>query len=155
MRYRQSAGWEFLGGCGSTTSATSINDRGDALTYYYFAATGVQFVGEGYFMLGSLIDPSQGVWNVQAGGANGINNARQIIAAARAGSSGPIGAVRLTPIVSGCPADFNADGFLDFTDFDEFVVSFEAGDSQSDFNGDGFLDFTDFDAFVSAFEVGC
>jgi hypothetical protein len=155
MRYRQSAGWEFLGGCGSTTSATSINDRGDALTYYYFAATGVQFVGEGYFMLGSLIDPSQGVWNVQAGGANGINNARQIIAAARAGSSGPIGAVRLTPIVSGCPADFNADGFLDFTDFDEFVVSFESGESQSDFNADGFIDFTDFDAFVSSFEAGC
>jgi len=54
-----------------------------------------------------------------------------------------------------CPADFNADGFLDFTDFDEFVVSFEAGESQSDFNGDGFLDFTDFDAFVTAFEAGC
>jgi hypothetical protein len=54
-----------------------------------------------------------------------------------------------------CPADFNADGFLDFTDFDAFVAAFEAGDAGADFNADGFLDFTDFDAFVAAFEAGC
>ena len=54
-----------------------------------------------------------------------------------------------------CAADVNADGFLDFTDFDTFVTDFEAGSQWSDFNGDGFLDFTDFDAFVSGFEGGC
>jgi len=54
-----------------------------------------------------------------------------------------------------CAADFNADGFLDFTDFDLFVASFESGDPAADYNGDGFLDFTDFDAFVAAFEAGC
>jgi len=54
-----------------------------------------------------------------------------------------------------CPADFNNDGFLDFTDFDSFVEAFEAGDASADFNTDGFLDFTDFDAFVGAFEGGC
>ena len=54
-----------------------------------------------------------------------------------------------------CPADFNNDGFLDFTDFDSFVEAFEAGTANADFNNDGFLDFTDFDAFVSAFEGGC
>jgi len=54
-----------------------------------------------------------------------------------------------------CPADFNGDGFLDFTDFDDFVAAFESGDAASDFNGDGFLDFTDFDEFVAAFEAGC
>jgi hypothetical protein len=54
-----------------------------------------------------------------------------------------------------CDADFNADGFLDFTDFDAFVEAFEAGNASADFNGDGFLDFTDFDAFVAAFEAGC
>ena len=56
---------------------------------------------------------------------------------------------------AGCSADFNNDGFLDFTDFDAFVVSFELGEANSDFNGDGFLDFTDFDEFVAAFEAGC
>ncbi|MDX2116721.1 MAG: DNRLRE domain-containing protein [Planctomycetota bacterium] len=54
-----------------------------------------------------------------------------------------------------CAADFNGDGFLDFTDFDAFVEGFEAGTAAADFNADGFLDFTDFDAFVTAFEAGC
>jgi hypothetical protein len=61
----------------------------------------------------------------------------------------------LTPVAAGCPADFNGDGFLDFTDFDDFVGAFEAGEARGDFNDDGFLDFTDFDAFVGAFEAGC
>ena len=52
-------------------------------------------------------------------------------------------------------ADFNHDGFLDYTDFDAFVQAFEAGASTADFNSDGFLDFTDFDAFVQGFEHGC
>ncbi len=55
----------------------------------------------------------------------------------------------------GCGADFNRDGFIDFSDFDEFVAAFESGDVRSDFNEDGFLDFTDFDDFVAAFEQGC
>lgn len=54
-----------------------------------------------------------------------------------------------------CRADFNGDSFLDFTDFDDFILAFEAGLSSSDLNADGFLDFTDFDAFVLAFEHGC
>jgi len=57
--------------------------------------------------------------------------------------------------VNPCRADFNGDGFLDFTDFDDFVAAFEAGSASADFNGDGFLDFTDFDDFVAAFEGGC
>ena len=60
--------------------------------------------------------------------------------------------VFITPL---CRADFNNDGFLDFTDFDDFVVAFENGEAQADFNNDGFLDFTDFDDFVTAFEGGC
>ncbi len=100
MRFRQGVGWEYLGGCATTTSATAINDRGDALLYYYTTTSGVNFVGDGYFALGSLIDPSQGEWYIQYGGANGINNARQIVAAARQGFSGPIGAVRMTPMTA-------------------------------------------------------
>ncbi|MDX2118239.1 MAG: EF-hand domain-containing protein [Planctomycetota bacterium] len=54
-----------------------------------------------------------------------------------------------------CPADFNADGFLTFEDFDAFVGAFESGAPNADFNLDGFLTFEDFDAFVAAFESGC
>ena len=55
----------------------------------------------------------------------------------------------------GCTADFNRDGFVDFFDYDDFVVAFEAGDPASDANDDGFLDFFDYDAFVLSFETGC
>jgi hypothetical protein len=58
-------------------------------------------------------------------------------------------------VIFHCPADFNNDGFLDFFDFDDFVLAFEAGNADADFNGDGFLDFFDFDDFVTAFETGC
>lgn len=98
VRWRETTGWEFLGGCAPTaTSATAMNDRGDALQYYYSTTSGASFVDEGYFMLGSLIAPGQEYY-IQYGGANGINNARQIVAAARQGFSGPIGAVRMTPL---------------------------------------------------------
>jgi fibronectin-binding autotransporter adhesin len=54
-----------------------------------------------------------------------------------------------------CAADFNGDGFIDFFDFDDFVLAFEAGDPSADFNNDGFIDFFDFDDFVLAFDAGC
>ncbi len=59
------------------------------------------------------------------------------------------------PSCSSCPADYNGDGFLDFFDYDEFVLGFETGDLRADYNGDGFLDFFDYDDFVLAFETGC
>jgi hypothetical protein len=54
-----------------------------------------------------------------------------------------------------CPADFNGDGFVDFFDYDSFVVAYEAGDVFADVNVDGFLDFFDYDQYVAAFEAGC
>lgn len=63
--------------------------------------------------------------------------------------------VRARVVSVPCAADFNADGFLTFEDFDAFVAAFESGDASADFDGDGFLTFEDFDAFVTAFESGC
>jgi hypothetical protein len=54
-----------------------------------------------------------------------------------------------------CPADFNGDGFVDFFDYDAYVLAFEVGGQTADFNGDGFIDFFDYDAYVLAFERGC
>jgi hypothetical protein len=56
---------------------------------------------------------------------------------------------------SPCRADFNNDGFLDFFDYDDFVVAYETGSAGADFNGDGFVDFFDYDDFVAAYETGC
>ncbi|MEK6701629.1 MAG: PQQ-dependent sugar dehydrogenase [Planctomycetota bacterium] len=58
-----------------------------------------------------------------------------------------------------CPADFDADGAVDFFDYDAFVRCFEGGacppGKNADFDGDGANDFFDYDAFVVAFEAGC
>lgn len=154
MRYRRAVGWEYLGGCATTTSATAINNRGDALLYYYFASSGVSFVPEGYFALGSLIDPSQGEWYVQWSGASGINDARQIVCSARKGANGPIGAVLLTPIGS-CPADFDGDGQVNTIDVLAFLNAWSAGDPRGDFNGDGATNTIDVLAFLNAWGAGC
>ncbi len=63
--------------------------------------------------------------------------------------------VRLLPQTPNCQPDFNADGFLDFFDYDAFIQAFEVGIPAADFNGDCFLDFFDYDDFVEAFETGC
>jgi hypothetical protein len=165
MRYRQAVGWEYLGGCATTTSATAINDRGDALLYYYTTTSGVHFVDEGYSALGSLIDPSEGPWFVQYGGANAINNARQIVAAARNGFDGPIGAVRLTPITDLVPGDLNCDGAVDFGDINPFVLALSSPAAyeaaypdcdlfHGDIDGDGALDFGDINPFVVLLTLG-
>jgi hypothetical protein len=54
-----------------------------------------------------------------------------------------------------CPADFNNDGFVDFFDYDDFVLAYETGTPNADVNGDGFIDFFDYDDYVLAYEVGC
>jgi hypothetical protein len=58
-----------------------------------------------------------------------------------------------------CAADFNADGFVDFFDYDDYVQCFETGacppGASADFNGDGFTDFFDYDEYVIQYEGGC
>lgn len=64
--------------------------------------------------------------------------------------------IAITGVVSAlCLGDFNADGFQDGFDYDDFVMAFEAGVPAGDFNADGFIDGFDYDEFVAAFEAGC
>jgi len=88
------------------------------------------------------------------GNNNGIADANEIAANPMLDADND-GYLDSTSQPSQCIADFNGDDFLDFTDFDDFVVAFEAGSFLADFNVDGFLDFSDFDAFVEYFETGC
>ncbi len=57
--------------------------------------------------------------------------------------------------ITGCPSDFNGDGFVTGEDFDAYVAAFELGDISADFDGNGFVTGEDFDAYVAAFESGC
>jgi len=54
-----------------------------------------------------------------------------------------------------CPADFNADGFLDILDFVAFQNAFTAGDESADIDGDGSLTVLDFVAYQALFQAGC
>lgn len=54
-----------------------------------------------------------------------------------------------------CPADFNADGGIDFFDYLDFVDAFSSNDPSADFNQDGSIDFFDYLDFVDAFSIGC
>ena len=54
-----------------------------------------------------------------------------------------------------CAVDFDGDGFVTGTDYDRYVVAFEAGHIGADFDRDGFVTGLDFDAYVQSFEAGC
>ncbi|MBI5866560.1 MAG: hypothetical protein HZB38_19005 [Planctomycetes bacterium] len=156
IRYRQGVGWEFLGGCAPTAaSANAMNDHGDATTNYYNAGSGVDFVGDGYVGLGSLIDPSQGPWYVSGG--NAINNAHQILAGGRQGASGPIGTVLLTPMNAVVPGDVDGDGDVDISDLALMLGSFGlcAGDAgfnaSSDFDSSGCTELADLATLLAHF----
>jgi len=57
--------------------------------------------------------------------------------------------------ITGCPTDFDGDGFVTGEDFDAYVAAFELGNLSADFNFDGFVTGEDFDSFVATFEAGC
>lgn len=112
VRYRPAAGWEFVGGCATTTSATSINARGDALAYVANTTTWVAFVGEENAAIGPLVDPADGTWAVTS--AVEINDRRMIAAVARRGPAFAVPeAVRLVPVVA---ADLDRSGRVDGAD---------------------------------------
>jgi len=74
------------------------------------------------------------------------------------GACGNSSCVSATVTVSSL-ADFNADGFVDGFDYDDFVACFEGvgcpPGKTADFNNDSFVDGFDYDDYISAFEGGC
>ena len=53
------------------------------------------------------------------------------------------------------PADFTADGSLDFFDISAFLTAFSASDPAADLTDDGNLDFFDISQFLTFFAQGC
>jgi len=58
-------------------------------------------------------------------------------------------------IAQPCPADFNADGTLNFFDVSAFLTAFNTADPAADLTNDGALNFFDISAFLTAFNQGC
>jgi hypothetical protein len=105
-------------------------------------------------LAGAIADPGQFAWNVPDIASDHCRlrvTARDAQGRTDWDASDADFAIAGTP----CPADFNRDGFLNGTDFDDFVAEFENGRQAADFDGDGFITGMDFDQFVVSFEAGC
>jgi hypothetical protein len=74
--------------------------------------------------------------------------------AASTGEKGTPGSYA-APSCNDCAADFNDDGQVDFFDYLDFAIAFDAEDATADFNGDNQVDFFDYLDFAQAFDVGC
>ncbi|GEM_PF-5550265 len=67
-----------------------------------------------------------------------------------------LGALERQPIPSGCLADFNDDGLLNFFDVISFISAYTAGDSSTDLAKPfGVLNFFDISAYIALFVQGC
>lgn len=146
VRYRPGYGWDFIGGCATTTSATSINEQGDTVAYVYSGGNWVSFVGEPNLSLDTLIDPSDGTWAVT--GASEINNRRMVLATARRGPSFAVTeTVRLVPIMQ---ADINRDGHVDGTDLSILLAAWGQSGTPADLDGSGVVDALDLSSMLAA-----
>ncbi|MBX3354365.1 MAG: hypothetical protein KF724_01550 [Phycisphaeraceae bacterium] len=135
LKWTPGAGWTILGGCATTTSAVSLNDRGDAITFVYQGGLGVVFADAGYTNVGTLIAPGQGNWLVT--GLAVINNARQILGSAKNLPNTTAQLVRLVPIGA---ADLNGDGHVDGADLALLLGSWgPCLECPADLNGDGLV----------------
>ena len=144
LRHLTGAGWEFVGGCATTTSATAINAQGDVLAYVYNGGNWVSFVGEENLAIGSLIDPSEGDWIV-TGGAD-INDARMILASARRGPAFTVTElVRLVPIVG---PDLDGDGRVGGADLAILLAAW--GTPTADLDGNDTVDGVDLAIMLAA-----
>lgn len=56
---------------------------------------------------------------------------------------------------SGCQADINGDGNLDFFDVSGFINAYNAQDAVADINGDGVFNFFDVSEFIALYSAGC
>ncbi len=135
---------EVIGGCATITSAVSLNDHGDALTFVYNGGVGCVFIDSGYTNIGSLIHPSQGQWIIT--GVSTINNARQMLVSGKMYPQLVGQTIRLTPIGLG---DLNGDGRVDGADLGVLLAAWGLPDQDADLNGDGTVDGADLGILLS------
>lgn len=64
--------------------------------------------------------------------------------------------LRASAEATGCEADLNRDGVVDFFDVQRFLTAFQLGGGEADFAQPiGEVDFFDVQAFLNAFQAGC
>ena len=145
LRYRPGAGWEFVGGCATTTAANSINMRGDVTAYVANTASWVSFVGETNTDAGALVDPGEGAWTIL--GVGSITDSRAMLASGRPLGDPVTKLLRLVPILS---EDLDGDGSVGPADLAVLLSAWGSAGGQADLDGDGIVGATDLARLLAA-----
>ena len=144
VRYRLDVGWEFVGGCATTTAAVSINDHGDCTAFVANTSAWVAFVDGGNVNPTTLLRAEDAAWTITSSGT--ITNARSIVAMARLGADPAPHLVRLLPVR---PADLDGDGAVDGADLGALLSGWGTSDPVLDLDGNGVVDGGDLGALLS------
>ena len=145
LRHRPGVGWEFVGGCATTTAANSINNRGDVTAYVANTASWVAFVGEANSDPASLIDPADGIWTILGVGA--INDSRAMLASGRPLGDPVTKLLRLVPILA---EDLNGDGTVGPADLAILLSAWGSKGGDADLDGDGSVGASDLARLLAA-----
>jgi hypothetical protein len=141
-------GWDFVGGCATTTSATSINDQGDTLTYVYSGGINAVFFDEGIVNIPALVAPGQGTWFIT--GMSIINNNRQILGSGKPGFSAPGELIVLSPIVVG---DLDGDLVVGAADLAILLGQWGQVGGSADLDQNGVVDASDLSVLLGAWNA--
>jgi hypothetical protein len=144
-RYRPGFGWEFVGGCATTTAANSINSRGDVTAYVASISSWVAFVGETNSDPASLIDPRDGAWTIL--GVGSINDSRAMLASGRPLGDPVTKLLRLVPILA---EDLNGDGTVGPADLAILLSAWGSKGGAADLDGDGAVGAADLARLLAA-----
>lgn len=145
LRYRPAVGWEFVGGCATTTAAQSINDTGDVSAYVQYGGLWMSFVGETNIEPNLLLAPSEAGWAVT--GLGTVTNGRVILASARAAGSTASQLVRMIPVRI---EDLTGDGAIGADDLALLLAAWGQTSGPADINSDGTVDAGDLGLLLAA-----
>ena len=145
MRYLPAIGWQYVGGCATTTAATSVNDLGDATAFVANTSVWVSFAGEDPVSPAALIAPSEGSWLVT--GVGSITNRREMLASGRRTGEAVNQLLRLRPQRV---EDLNDDGVVDAQDIAVLLGAWGEFGGVADIDGDGVVAAPDLARLLSA-----
>jgi hypothetical protein len=145
LRYRPGTGWQYVGGCATTTAANSINERGDVTAYVASTASWVSFVGETNTDPASLIDPADGVWTIL--GVGSISNSRAMLASGRPLGDPVTKLLRLVPVLA---EDLDGNGSVGPADLAILLSAWGTKGGSADLDDDGLVGALDLAQLLSA-----
>jgi hypothetical protein len=147
IRYRAGIGWEFVGGCATTTAANAINDTGDVSGYVQNGGIWMSFLGETNVAPDDLLAPGEEAWMIT--GLGTVTNDRAILASGRHGGSTTTQLLRMIPVI---PEDITGDGSVGADDLALLLAAWGTG-GPGDLDGDGMVGASDLGLLLAAWSA--